>query len=64
VDRADIRREARPSVERSRYSTGIQDESGLYSVIAAPRAAVFAPKFFWYTMPFTPQMKVSTPLSP
>ena len=25
---------------------------------------VFAPKFFWYTIPFSPQMKVSTPLSP
>jgi hypothetical protein len=34
------------SAER-RYSTGVQVESGLYSVIAMPSALVFGPAFFW-----------------
>ena len=49
---------------RRRYSTTFQLASGLYWAIEAPRAAVFGPRSFWKTTPFSPQIKVSTPLSP
>jgi hypothetical protein len=49
---------------RGVYSTTFQVASGLNWAIEAPRAAVFGPKSFWKTTPFSPQMNVSTPLSP